>query len=71
MSVSAAGEDDSLEFSLDGEILPWETRGSDDREFYDWFSEEGFSEGLIHSTLYNTLVSIIYHRRRAHILRSQ
>lgn len=46
LSVSAAGEEDSLEFILDGEILPWATRGSDDREFYDWYSEEGFSVGM-------------------------
>ncbi|KAG4074996.1 hypothetical protein HA402_014575 [Bradysia odoriphaga] len=45
LSVSAAGEADSLEFMLDGEILPWESRGSDDREFYDWSGETGFLEG--------------------------
>lgn len=47
LSVSAAGEADSLEFTLDGEILPWESRGSDDREFYDWFGDEKFSAGII------------------------
>lgn len=46
LSVSAAGEADSLEFVLDGEILPWESRGSDDREFYDWHGDEGFSLGI-------------------------
>lgn len=45
VSVSAAGEEDSLEFTLDGEILPWQTRGYEDREFYDWFGDEGLSEG--------------------------
>lgn len=45
VSVSAAGEADSLEFVLDGQILQWESRGFDDREFYDWFGDEGFSEG--------------------------
>ncbi|KAG4078964.1 hypothetical protein HA402_010916 [Bradysia odoriphaga] len=45
VSVSAAGEADSLEFVLDGEILPWESRGSDDREFYSWLNDAGFSEG--------------------------
>lgn len=45
VSVSAAGEENSLEFVLDGEVLPWQTRGSDDREFYDWRSDEGFSSG--------------------------
>lgn len=47
LSVSAAGEEDSLEFILDGEILHWVTRGSDDREFYDWYGDQGFSEGII------------------------
>lgn len=46
LSVSAAGEADSLEFTIDGEKLPWESRGSDDREFYDWAGETGFSEGI-------------------------
>ncbi|KAG4078335.1 hypothetical protein HA402_013045 [Bradysia odoriphaga] len=45
VSVSAAGEEDSLEFVLDGEILPWQTRGYEDREFYDWFGDVGLSEG--------------------------
>jgi len=45
LSVSAAGEEDSLEFVLDGRILPWATRGSDDREFYEWYGDEGFSAG--------------------------
>ncbi|XP_037039193.1 uncharacterized protein LOC119076514 [Bradysia coprophila] len=45
VSVSAAGEEDSLEFVLDGEILPWQTRGYEDREFYDWFGDEALSEG--------------------------
>lgn len=49
LSVSAAGEADSLEFLLDGEILLWESRGSDDREFYRWFNDEGFSEGMLQS----------------------
>ncbi|KXN67221.1 hypothetical protein CONCODRAFT_61234 [Conidiobolus coronatus NRRL 28638] len=44
-SVSAAGEADSLEFILDGKALPWESRGSDDREFYDWRGSSGLSEG--------------------------
>lgn len=47
VSVSAAGEEDSIEFILDGEVLPWESRGSDDREFYDWHSDEGFLTGKI------------------------
>ncbi|KAJ6644228.1 hypothetical protein Bhyg_09195 [Pseudolycoriella hygida] len=45
VSVSAAGEEDSLEFVLDGVVLSWQTRGSDDREFYDWRGDEGFSLG--------------------------
>jgi len=45
VSVSAAGEEDSLEFTLDGQILPWNTTGFDDREFYSWAGEEGFSAG--------------------------
>lgn len=36
VSVSAAGEADSLEFQLDGQILPWKSSGFDDREFYTW-----------------------------------
>lgn len=44
VSVSAAGEEDSLEFSLDGVVLPWTTQGFDDREFYDW-KGDGFSQG--------------------------
>lgn len=51
LSVSAAGEADSLEFILDGEILPWESRGSDDREFYDWRGDEGFLSGISPNTL--------------------
>ncbi|KAJ6648435.1 hypothetical protein Bhyg_03663 [Pseudolycoriella hygida] len=46
LSVSAAGEADSLEFELDGKILPWQSRGSDDREFYDWFGDDAFSAGV-------------------------
>ncbi|CAG7831624.1 unnamed protein product, partial [Allacma fusca] len=42
VSVSAAGEDDCLEFLLDGKVLPWTTHGFDDREFYDWYGNEGF-----------------------------
>jgi hypothetical protein len=45
VSVSAAGEEDSLEFVLDGEVLPWATRGFDDREFYNWYGESGFTNG--------------------------
>lgn len=45
VSVSAAGEEDCLEFILDGEILPWESRGFDDREFFGWYGDEGFSAG--------------------------
>jgi len=45
VTVSAAGEENSLEFILDGEVLPWETRGNDDREFYNWFSDEGLTAG--------------------------
>ncbi|CAG7832889.1 unnamed protein product [Allacma fusca] len=44
-SVSAAGEHDCLEFLLDGEVLPWTTHGFDDREFYDWYGNEGFTQG--------------------------
>jgi len=55
LSVSAAGEEDSLEFVLDGKILPWNTRGYDDREFYDWFGEEGFSAGLHNFTVRFTI----------------
>ncbi|KXN73686.1 hypothetical protein CONCODRAFT_3372 [Conidiobolus coronatus NRRL 28638] len=45
VSVSAAGEQDSLEFLLDGKPLPWKSRGSDDREFYGWEGDYGFSKG--------------------------
>jgi len=45
VSVSAAGEADCLEFTLDGEILPWTSSGYDDREFYDWYGFEGLSAG--------------------------
>jgi hypothetical protein len=45
VSVSAAGEADSLEFTLDGEVLPWKSSGFDDREFYDWRGNTGFSAG--------------------------
>ncbi|KXN73685.1 hypothetical protein CONCODRAFT_30708, partial [Conidiobolus coronatus NRRL 28638] len=44
-SVSAAGQADSLEFVLDGKVLPWQSRGSDDREFYGWYGSSGFSAG--------------------------
>lgn len=45
VTVSAAGEEDSLEFTLDGEVLPWKTSGFDDREFYGWSGNAGFSSG--------------------------
>ena len=45
ITVSAAGEEDSLEFLLDGKVLPWKTTGFDDREFYGWHGSEGFSLG--------------------------
>jgi hypothetical protein len=45
ISVTAAGEEDCLEFILDGEVLPWTSSGSDDREFYDWYGLKGFSNG--------------------------
>ncbi|KAG4075274.1 hypothetical protein HA402_003065 [Bradysia odoriphaga] len=45
VSVSAAGEENSLEFVLDGEVLPWQSRMSDDREFYDWHGNDGFTAG--------------------------
>jgi len=45
VSVSAAGEADSLEFTLDGQILPWTSTGFDDREFYEWRGNQGFSAG--------------------------
>ncbi|CAL8080675.1 unnamed protein product [Orchesella dallaii] len=45
VSVSAAGEPDSLEFVLDDEVLPWTSTGFDDREFYSWSGDEGFSAG--------------------------
>jgi len=45
VSVSAAGEEDSLEFTLDGQVLPWASRGFDDREFFDWYGNQGFSSG--------------------------
>ncbi|KAI9293856.1 hypothetical protein K502DRAFT_325116 [Neoconidiobolus thromboides FSU 785] len=44
-SVTAAGEEDCLEFTLDGKILPWKTTGSDDREFYEWKDNRGFLAG--------------------------
>jgi hypothetical protein len=45
ISVTAAGEEDCLEFLLDGEILPWTSSGTDDRQFYDWYGDQGFSQG--------------------------
>ncbi|KXN73689.1 hypothetical protein CONCODRAFT_3375 [Conidiobolus coronatus NRRL 28638] len=45
ISVTAAGQADSLEFSIDGKVLPWQSRGSDDREFYGWYGSTGFSAG--------------------------
>jgi hypothetical protein len=45
LSVSAAGEADSLEFLLDGQPLPWTSTGFDDREFYDWSGDSGFAQG--------------------------
>jgi len=45
VSVSAAGENDSLEFLLDDQVLPWTTTGFDDREFYMWSGNEGFPSG--------------------------
>lgn len=53
-SVSAAGEANSLEFVLDGEILPWQSRGSDDREFYRWSGDSGFLQGIIFKYTNNT-----------------
>jgi len=45
VSVTAAKELDCLEFRLDGQVLPWQTRGFDDREYYDWYGTEGFTSG--------------------------
>lgn len=45
VTVSAAAEEDSLEFTLDGDVLPWKTSGYDDREFYMWSGNEGFTSG--------------------------
>lgn len=45
VTVSAAGEEDSLEFLLDGEALPWKSSGFDDREFYGWYGNEGLTSG--------------------------
>jgi hypothetical protein len=45
ISVTAAGQADSLEFAIDGKVLPWQSRGSDDREFYGWYGSSGFSAG--------------------------
>lgn len=50
-SVSAAGEANSLEFIFDGVILPWQSRGSDDREFYSWPGNSGLSQGIDFSTV--------------------
>ncbi|ODM97570.1 hypothetical protein Ocin01_09111 [Orchesella cincta] len=51
VSVSAAGEADSLEFLLDGEVLPWTTTGFDDREFYSWSGTQGFRAGAHNFTV--------------------
>lgn len=45
VSVSAAGEEDCLEFTLDGVVLNFTSSGFDDREFYNWEGETGFSAG--------------------------
>ncbi|KXN73693.1 hypothetical protein CONCODRAFT_3381 [Conidiobolus coronatus NRRL 28638] len=45
ISVTAAGQADSLEFTLDEKVLPWQTQGSDDREFYRWYGNSGLSAG--------------------------
>jgi hypothetical protein len=45
VTVSAAKEEDSMEFLMDGVILPWKTTGFDDREFYTWWGDSGFSSG--------------------------
>lgn len=41
ISVTAAEDDNSLEFLMDGEPLPWTSSGTDDRQFYDWDGDEG------------------------------
>lgn len=46
VSVTAAQHDDALEFVLDGQILPWKSTGSEDREFYIWSGDEGLSRGV-------------------------
>jgi len=45
VTVSAAGEADCLEFTLDGQVLNWTSSGYDDREFYNWGGFEGFEAG--------------------------
>ncbi|KAF0708443.1 Aste57867_6350 [Aphanomyces stellatus] len=46
LSISGADTDDSLTVTLDGQPLPWKTKGVKDRMFYDWKSSEaGFSSG--------------------------
>jgi len=53
VSVSAAAELDSLEFLLDGEVLPWTSSGFDDREFYSWRGEQGLSAGPHNFTVHS------------------
>ncbi|KAJ9058018.1 hypothetical protein DSO57_1016700 [Entomophthora muscae] len=45
LSVTAAEKKDSLEFLLDGKSLNWQSKGSVDREFYEWKGTSGFSKG--------------------------
>lgn len=60
VSVSAAGEAESLEFVLDGEVLPWESRGFDDREFYNWYGDQGFFSGIIRICTNMKLAELTY-----------
>jgi hypothetical protein len=59
VSVSAAGEEDSLEFVLDGVVLDWSSRGFDDREFYDWVGTQGFTPGNYKNTFYFQKATIL------------
>lgn len=45
LTVTAAEKEDALEFLLDGKPLAWKSKGSVDREFYDWRGTAGFRAG--------------------------
>ncbi|KAI9290956.1 hypothetical protein K502DRAFT_297693, partial [Neoconidiobolus thromboides FSU 785] len=58
ISITGVPEADGLEIILDGVALPFKSRGSIDREFYNWSGASGFTKGTHTLTIRNKGVPI-------------